>query len=176
MRPNLAVSWKWRIILYSKIASTSDSILLAYIRFYGFEHGFVINFLILPDFVWSLRFFQPERNFLNVLVTVMWSAASPSFIQQIFVFDCFRSPMAHFALGKNPFLYWISFLVLLCGFQIIHKVQQWTPCSRTCYRNAANHTVYGLMVLVTKYTHPKFARYEIRQNVWLTLENTLLWV
>ena len=53
---------------------------------YGLEHG-----LRIPGFrptwpIWSLRFSQPDRNFLNYPVTVLWSTPFSDFAQQMFLF------------------------------------------------------------------------------------------
>ena len=40
--------------------------------------------LALPDFSWSIKFLQPGQNFLNLLVTILWSTAPSPFVRQIF--------------------------------------------------------------------------------------------
>ena len=41
--------------------------------------------LDLPDFVWSLWFLRPEWNFLNHLITVLWTSLPSPFVQQMFL-------------------------------------------------------------------------------------------
>ena len=90
--------------------------------------------LCLPDLVWLLRFLQSDRNFLNHLVTVLWSNVPSFCAQQIFCMllqryitvrtrkaqvtklDNCKSRISMWCDYKSPYLLW-----LLCS-RLPHKL------------------------------------------------------
>ena len=97
---NTWLSWKFCYILVSlqlwilllrswRLQTTLDCMIWnSYLtKFVSMTWSTVLEsmFLSLLDYAWSLRFLQLKRNFLNHLVTVLWSTAPSTFAQQIFL-------------------------------------------------------------------------------------------
>ena len=87
-------SWNWYAILDWDILSLSDTFHEIIARFASMAWNTASESwpLGLNDLVWLLWFLRPERKFFSHLVTVLWSTAPLSFIQQMFccVVDMFE--------------------------------------------------------------------------------------
>ena len=144
-------------VIFPKLAWYSPSA-PCWICLYGLES----IFLGLPDLARLSTFLQPKWNFLNHLLTLLWSSTASSFTQQMFliastvlwptlncavtfdptnVFGCFYSLMIQFKLGKHKFLNWTTLHIHQWGFQITHEME---PC--TCWH--------------TNYYHPQFELFQ----------------
>ena len=72
----LLLSWRWSVWCWALLII---SVLLA--GFASMAWSTVTESMVLGSayLAWSLRFFQPELNFLNSLVTILWSTAPSPF-------------------------------------------------------------------------------------------------
>ena len=119
--------------------------------------------LALPHLAWSSRFLQPERHFLNHLVTVPWSTAPSPFEQQMLV--------ASTALST-------SFQIRLCCTFICAAFKshmEWSNSQRVSAPTATilptavgiyhNFNYFGNVIIHSKLEHIT----KILQNFWLAL-------
>ena len=107
--------WDVKLTWYS--LSTTHWICL-----YGWEHGLGIHAFRLT---WSLMFLQPEKNFLNHVVTALWLAAPSPFVKQ-----------NDFIVASTTLLH-----VHQCNFQITSGLKECTY-QHTNYHNTTNHNRY----------------------------------
>ena len=80
-------SWRWQITVGLEISSTPHTFRVLFTVFASMAWSTTSESTILGllDIACSSRSLQPERNFFNHLVIVLWSIASSSFPQQIFL-------------------------------------------------------------------------------------------
>ena len=73
----LSRSWRWQLTLDCEIPSSSDTLKVLVIGFTSMAWCTASESLDLdiPNVAWSSKFLQPEQNFLNNLVTVLWLTA-----------------------------------------------------------------------------------------------------
>ena len=78
---------RWQATLDCEMLSLPDTALILLTGFASIVWNMASESMLLslPDFAWSLMFLQPEWNFLNNLLTVLWSAVPSPFAQQIFL-------------------------------------------------------------------------------------------
>ena len=114
--------------LYNEISSSPDTLRASLDLYSGTLIPASESMILgLFDLSWSSRFFQPERNILNHLVTVLWSTA-PFLFRSTSGFGRFRCVMAEFKLVKA-----YSRKRICCTFiyTAFHGVKQCTTCQHT---------------------------------------------
>ena len=112
------------LLMYCEMSSSPDTLRMLFIKFTSMARSRALKYTILglPDFVWLSMFFQPKWNFLNHLITVLWSTAHSVFKQQIALVD--SSVMALYKLIKHKFPF-------LCAAFKSHTVWSNTQCVTT---------------------------------------------
>ena len=90
--------WRWWMTLVWDILSSLNTFWISACMTWNMV--LKSTFLGLPDLAWSSRFLQPEQNFLNYMVTILWLTLTSH--NKCF-FCCFGSIMAQFKLIKHKF-------------------------------------------------------------------------
>ena len=79
-------SWWWQTTLNWEMSSSPDTLKVLLAGFVLIVWSMTLESMLfgLSDLAWLSRFLKPKKNFLNHLVTVLWSP-TPFFIQQMFL-------------------------------------------------------------------------------------------
>ena len=74
-----------------KVTNLPDTIQMLLIGFVSMVRSFALKFMVLdlPNFTWPSKSLQPEQNFMNNLITALWSTAPSSFTQMFLVVSMF---------------------------------------------------------------------------------------
>ena len=122
----------------------------------------------LPDLAWLSRFFQPEWNFLNHLVTVI----KCTFIfHTTNTFSCFCGIMAESNTQSMNSKIRLFCTLIWVTFKSFMEWKQCTTCQHTNYHDTTHHSGYLQSYDICCC---KVALSKILQNFWLTLAYVLL--
>ena len=163
--------WRWWTTLDCEISRSPDTLwaLLAGFVSITWSTASKSIHLGLPDLVWYLRFWQPKRNCLNHLATLLWSTSPLSFTLQM-SFGYFSGVLVRIRKAAVPELGYATHLSLRLSnhprSEAMHKV---SAHQLPRYYKPQLVPTTAWTALVEWYTHRKLAHTtKILLNFWLT--------